>query len=344
MKHAFECFVICDALRADGSPARMTLAVPCEIEEVGPLPTAGEFVLSDGRRIRYRGHDRSAFLDLDSSGGGAASVQLRLNEVLRRIQATPIPTAVDGKLHRVTRRPVTDRMMDGYVRASDPVARARYADDGAIDAAASAMHAVVTRYAVVSEGRVLVRMPPPVWLAAPAHPGIHLGLRHERRSDRNGMDEFAADRTEAARAYCLAMGADPTSPWLQFGAVVFVDPAFIGSNDLVAVASRAGPFVASRLLGDLQDLPPALVTRWHDAAQASSLQPGDTWRAGEILRSVVDLIRYGEDSGNGCRLGRNLDSITDRWQWEALRTRIFEIEGIEPSPVIAGSPQGPANA
>lgn len=344
MRHALECFVVCDVMRTDGSPARLTLAVPCELEEVGPLPPAGEFVLSDGRRVRYAGHDAGAFLNLAASGDGATSVQSRLNEFLRRAKATPVPLPVDGSLHRVTRRPVTDRMLDGYVRATDPAARTPYVEDGAIDVTAAAMRAVVARHAVVSEGQVMVRTPTPVWQAVPARPGVLLRMPHDCRSEMNGMDEFAADRVDAAHAYCSAMRAEPQHRRLQLGGVEHLDPAYMGADDLVTVALRAGPFVASRLADDLQNLPPEMVARWHDAAQAASLQPGETWRAGEVLRSVADLIRYGEDPGNECGLQRDFDRYAGRRRWEAHRRRIFDIERIEPSPPVAGYPQGPTNA
>lgn len=79
-----------------------------------------------------------------------------------------------------------------------------------------------------------------------------------------------------------------------------------------------------------------MVARWHDAAQASSLMQRDTWRASEVLRSVADLIRYGEDPENHSRLLRDFHCYDRHRRWDAIRARLFEIEGIEPSPFAEG--------
>lgn len=337
MSHAFTCYVACDTLRTDGSPARMTLAVPCELEEVGPLPIAGEFIMADERRLRYFGHQGASYRDLMRPDPVRREPSILLGDHLRRTGALPLPLAVDGRLHRVTRRPVTDRMLDGYVSVDDPKARSWYRDDGSIDAAAAGARRVVAREAVVSEDRVLVRKPPPVWQSVPLRPGILLKERSDCRSEVNGMDEFAADRLADAVAYCALMGQGTGHEREQFGRVEYLDPEFMRGDDLVIVAARAGSFVASELRPDLPGMPGAMVARWHEAAQAAaSLKSGDTWRAGEILRSVADLIGYAEDPGNDCALRHDFKWFDSRCRWQALRKRVFEIEGIEPSPVVDG--------
>ena len=335
VSHAFTCYVACDALRTDGSPAIGSGPTSSISHGTASVIRAGEFVLADSRRLRYLGHQGAAYLELKRPDPVRNDLSIPLGDHLRGSGALPVPLSVDGRLHRVTRRPVTDRMVDGYVRVDDPKARSCYRDDGSIDATAAEARKVVAREAVVSEDRVLVRKPPPVWQSVPLRPGILLKQPSDCRSEVNGMDEFAADRLAAAVAYCALMGHGTGHEREQFGRVEYLDPEFVRTDDLVAVAARAGSFVASELRPDLPGMPGAMVARWHEVAQASaSLKSGDTWRAGEILRSVADLIGYAEDPGNDCVLRHDFKWFDSRCRWQALRKRVFEIEGIEPRLLI----------
>lgn len=334
-KREFEVYACCDVVEHDGSPKRLTLGVTCTLEEVGPLPVAASFVLSEDGRLRYFGHDGGAFLDFElQASSSGINIQGGLSEYLRLVDALPVPVAVDGRLHRVTRKHVTDQMLAGYVRHSDPEAAASYVDDGAMEATASAVRAAVGRHVVLSEGRTFVRMPLPVWQARPNGRTIELEVYLRQRYILNGMAEFAAGRLAAAQAYCDAETGVENS-CRAVGRVEFLDPAFVELDDLAVVAGRAGRFVSSQLRHDLVGMPPRMIRCWHEAAQASTTLEGEAWRAQDCLRSVAALMEYADDPANGCRVRDDLAF------WKSHRRRIFEVEGIEPSTSIGAVLEGP---
>lgn len=325
----------CDVVELDGSPKRLTLSVACTLEEVGPLPVAGDFVLSEDEHLRYFGHDGGAFLDLER-GASLSGINIAggLGEYFRFMEVLPVPVAIDGRLHRITRKHVTDEMLAGYVSHSDPAQTAAYVDDGAIEATAAAVREAVMRHVVVAEGRTFVRMPLPVWQAWPMRRVIELEVHLRPRYALNGMAEFAAHRLAAAQAYGDSETGVPNS-CRPVGRVEFLDPAFAEGDDLAVVAARAGQFISSQLRHDLIGMPPQMIRCWHDAAQAAgSLKTGETWGARDSLRSVLDLMVYAEDPANGCNVRDGMP-----W-WEAHRRRIFEIEGIRPSPAIGTDFEG----
>jgi hypothetical protein len=334
-KREIDVLACCDVVELDGSPKRLTLSVSCTLEEVGPLPVAGDFILSDGDPIRYFGHDGGAFLDFEIQASSSnVNIQGGLGEYLRLVDALPVPVAVDGRLHRVTRRHVSERMLAGYVRHSDPAGTAPYVDDGAIETTAAAVREAVGRHVVLSEGRAFVRMPLPVWQAWPNRREIELEVHLRPRYTLNGMAEFAAGRLAAAQAYCDAETSQEDS-CRPVGRVEFLDPAFVELDDLAVVAGRAGRFVSSQLRHDLVGMPSRMIRRWHEAAQASTTLKGEAWRAVDCLRSVADLMLYADDPGNGCNVREELAF------WKAHRRRIFEIEGIEPSHAVVAIAAGP---
>lgn len=334
-KHEFEVYACCDVVEPDGSPKRLTLGVTCTLEEVGPLPVAGVFVLSNDSHLRYFGHDGGAFLDLAlQASSRGINIQGGLSEYLRLVDALPVPVAVDGRLHRVTRRHVTDQMLAGYVRHGDAAATAPYVDDGAIEATVAAVRAAVGRHVVVSEGRTFVRMPLPVWRAWPNGRTIELEVYLRPRYTLNGMAEFAAGRLAAAQAYCDAETGVESS-CRTVGRVEFLDPSFVELDDLAVVAGRAGRFVSSQLRQDLVGMPPDMIRCWHEAAQAPTTLKGEAWRARDCLRSVAALMQYADDPANGCRVGDDLAF------WKAHRRRIFEVEGIEPTHAVGMDIAGP---
>lgn len=336
IKREIDVLACCDVVELDGSPKRLTLSVSCTLEEVGRLPIAGDFALSEDEPLRYFGHDGAAFLDFElQASSSAINIQGGLSEYLRHMEALPLPVALDGRLHRVTRRHVSDQMLAGYVRHSDPAQTAPYVDDGAIEATATAVREAVRRHVVLSEGRQFVRMPLPVWEASPNRREIQLEVHLRPRYALNGMAEFAAGRLDAARAYCDAETGvqDSCRP---VGRVEFLDPAFVEEDDLAVVAGRAGQFISWQLRHDLIGMPPHMIHRWHEAAQASAaLKAGEAEQARDCLRSVADLMVYAEDPVNGCKVRDEM-----AW-WQAHRRRIFEIEGIRPSPEIGTILEGP---
>lgn len=335
-KHEIDVQACCDVVQLDGAPKRLTLSVSCTLEEVGPLPVAADFVLNDDDHLRYFGHDGGAFVDFDLQASCShINIQGGLAEYLRLVEALPVPVPVDGRLHRVTRRLVGDAMLAGYVRHSNPADTAPYEDDGAIEATATAVREAVGRHVVLSEGRRFTRMPLPVWDVWHNRREIDLELHLRPRYSLNGMAEFAAGRLDAARAYC-DVGMEGADPFRTNGVVEYLDPAFVEIDDLALVAGRAGRFVSSQLRHDLIAMPPHMIRRWHEAAQASvSLQGGEAWRARDCLRSVADLMVYAEDPSNGCNVRDEMAF------WQAHRRRIFEVEGIQPSQSLDLVAEGP---
>ena len=147
-----EILMLVDAVDHDGRPVRITLGVPCLVAEVGPLPLAGDFVLGNGDRATYFGHDRTAFLPEASLPLVSGMVRSNVPDYLRLAEVIPVPTttadadAVPGK----------GREALGYARYGEsdgwlPV------DRTVLDEAARRMRTLFDRNVVASGGDILVK-------------------------------------------------------------------------------------------------------------------------------------------------------------------------------------------
>lgn len=312
-----EVTLLVDAVDHDGKPVRITLGVPCPVEEVGPMPLVGDFVLGDGRQATYFGHDRAPFLPVGSLPMVSGMVRSNVADYLRLAEVIPVPatTAVADA------RPGRDREALGYARygVSDewlPV------DRTVLDEAARRMRALFDRNVVASGGEILVKAPFPIWIGSGRGRAITLGIHPRGGYVLEGTTEFAAGRLEDARRYvgknAPLDGADRTE---VRGEVLHLDQAYETRDDRALAAMRAGTFVSDKLRHALPRMDRPMVAAWHLAAHAGhAAAAGRPWDVEATMRGVADLIAYGDDRANGCT------GLTDSAVWKAHRRRILDVE------------------
>jgi hypothetical protein len=312
-----EILMLVDAVDHDGRPVRITLGVPCPVAEVGPLPLAGDFVLGNGDRATYFGHDRTAFLPEASLSLVSGMVRSNVPDYLRLAEVIPVPTTTAD----ADAVPGRDREALGYARYGEsdgwlPV------DRTVLDEAARRMRTLFDRNVVASGGDILVKVPFPIWIGSGRGRSITLGIHPRGGYMLDGTTEFAAGRMETARRYVEGNapleGAERTE---VRGEVLHLDQTYETRNDRVLTAVRAGRFVSDKLRHALPGMGRPMVAAWHLAAHAGHADAvGRPWDVEATMRGVADLIAYGDDRANGCT------GLADSAVWKAHRRRILDVE------------------
>ena len=312
-----EILMLVDAVDHDGRPVRITLGVPCLVAEVGPLPLAGDFVLGNGDRATYFGHDRTAFLPEASLSLVSGMVRSNVPDYLRLAEVIPVPTTTAD----ADAVPGRDREALGYARYGEsdgwlPV------DRTVLDEAARRMRTLFDRNVVASGGDILVKVPFPIWIGSGRGHSITLGIHPRGGYMLDGTTEFAAGRMETARRYVEGNapleGAERTE---VRGEVLHLDQTYETRDDRVLTTMRAGRFVSDKLRHALPVMERPMVAAWHLAAHAGHADAvGRPWDVEATMRGVADLIAYGDDLANGCT------GLADSAVWKAHRRRILDVE------------------